>query len=114
MPRIDAYEFGQIRIEGETYHSDVIIYPDRIDDRWWRKEGHSLHIEDLSEVLRERPEVLVVGTGRHGMMRVPQETMEHVTFLGIQLIAEDTGKACETFNRMAAEKRVIAALHLSC
>jgi hypothetical protein len=37
---IDKYSFGSITIDGRTYDTDVIIYPERIDDRWWRKEGH--------------------------------------------------------------------------
>ncbi|MEQ8191120.1 MAG: hypothetical protein ABRQ39_24360 [Candidatus Eremiobacterota bacterium] len=44
---IDSYDFGTIKISGKTYKSDVIIYPDRVDGKWWRKEGHSLHPDDL-------------------------------------------------------------------
>jgi len=114
MKKIDCYEFGQVKIGGESYRSDLIIYPDRIDPQWWRKEGHSLQIEDLQGVVEARPEVLVVGTGRYGMMGIPQSTRDYLASLGIELIAEDTRRACETFNRMGQERRVVAALHLTC
>jgi hypothetical protein len=114
MKKIDSYRFGQIEIEGQTYRSDLIIYPDRIDSNWWRKEGHSLHVEDLSAVVEARPRILLVGTGRWGMMRIPQETRDFLASLDIALVAEDTGKACETFNRMASENQVVFALHLTC
>jgi hypothetical protein len=29
--------------------SDLIIYPERIDANWWRREGHRLTPEDLPE-----------------------------------------------------------------
>jgi hypothetical protein len=114
MKKIDSYRFGQIEIEGQTYRSDLIIYPDRIDSNWWRKEGHSLHIEDLSAVVEARPRLLLVGTGRWGMMRIPQEIRDFLASLDIVLVAEDTEKACETFNRIAGENQVVFALHLTC
>lgn len=114
MKKIDSYRFGQVEIEGQTYLSDLIIYPDRIDAHWWRKEGHSLHLEDLSAVAEARPDLLLVGTGRFGMMRIPQETKDFLASLGIALLAEDTEKACETFNRLRDEKKVVFALHLTC
>jgi len=114
MKKIASYRFGQVEIEGKAYRSDLIIYPDRIDDHWWRKEGHSLKVEDLAEVVAAQPEVLVVGTGRFGMMRIPQETRDYLSSLGIELIAEDTDRACRTLDRLAPERRVVAALHLTC
>jgi len=39
---IESYKFGEILIDGVTYTSDVIIYPDSVDFKWWRKEGHLL------------------------------------------------------------------------
>jgi len=114
MKKIDSYEFGQIEIEGKSYRSDLIIYPDRIDSRWWRKQGHSLQIEDLQGIVEARPEILVVGTGRNAMMAIPQSTRDYLSSLGIELIAEDTQKACQTFNRIGRERRAVAALHLTC
>lgn len=62
---IDSYEFGRIAVDGKNYTSDVIIFPDKVLDGWWRKNGHSLHLQDLKKVLEAepKPEVLVVGTG---------------------------------------------------
>ncbi len=112
---IDAYSFGRIVIDGRRYTNDVIILPNRVLDNWWRKEGHSLQIEDLKEVLKEELEVLVVGTGRWGLMKIPAETRNYVESNGIELIAQSTKKACETYNRLKQSgKKIMAALHLSC
>jgi len=112
---IKEYTFGQIKINSKTYTSDLIIYPDRINDNWWRKEGHLLLPEDLKEVIKVKPDVLVVGTGNPGLMKVPTSTKEWITSKGIKLIIEPTEKACQTYNKLSnSEKRVVAALHLTC
>jgi len=111
---IESYKFGQIVIDGKQYTSDVIIFSDRVKDSWWRKEGHRLSIEDIQDILKEKPDVLVVGTGYSGLMKILPETKERLKSEGIQLIAENTRKACETYNRLSKSRKVIAALHLTC
>ena len=112
---IKSYTFGSITIEGKGYSSDVIIYPDRVNSSWWRKEGHSLCVDDIKDVVEGRPEVLVVGTGNSGLMDVPKETRDWIQSKGIELIAEPTERACKTYNKLCEEnKKVVAALHLTC
>lgn len=111
---IDSYDFGRIVINGKRYNSDLIVFPDKVRDGWWRKEGHRLHVEDLKDVLEAKPEVLVVGTGYSGLMRVPSETRKYVESEGIELIAQNTTEACKTFNRLVKSRKVVAALHLTC
>ena len=111
---IDSYDFGKIVIDGKHFTSDVIIYPDRIDANWWRKEGHELHPDDLTEVVEEKPAVLVVGTGKWGLMEVLPETRDFLQSKGIKLIVEETDDACQTYNRLRGSERVVAALHLTC
>jgi len=112
---IDSYDFGQIVINGRRYTSDVIVFSERVRDSWWRMEGHRLHVEDIEgAVHEEKPEVLVVGTGYSGLMKVLPETENYLKSMGIELIVQNTREACKTFNRLVKSKRVIAALHLTC
>lgn len=112
--KIEHYSFGRITIDGRDYTSDVIIYPDKVDPSWWRKEGHRLAIDDLKNILGSKPEVLIIGTGAYGTMVVPKETEEYLKKKGIKLIADDTKSACETFNKLSGSGKVVAALHLTC
>jgi len=112
--KIERYSFGSITIDGRTYTSDVIIYPERVDASWWRKEGHSLNIVDLADVLKKKPEVLLIGTGSSGLMKVPKETLSHLESQGIEVHVALTAKAVEIFNKLQSAKRVIAAFHLTC
>lgn len=111
---IESYTFGRIVIKGQAYTSDLIIYPARVDARWWRKEGHRLQPVDLEEVMKEKPEILVVGTGYSGLMKVPPETSDYLRSQGIEVIAERTQEAWQTYNRLSQNRRVVAALHLTC
>jgi hypothetical protein len=114
VPRIEGYRFGQIIIDGRRYARDVIVYPDHVDDRWRREEGHSVAPADVWEVVEMRPEVLVIGQGAVGRMEVPDETVEVLEAAGIEVIAEPTGQAWETYNRLREARRTVAALHLTC
>ncbi|MFQ6085295.1 MAG: Mth938-like domain-containing protein [Candidatus Bathyarchaeia archaeon] len=111
---IDSYTFGRIVVNGKTYTNDVIVYPQFVDGRWWRKEGHRLCIDDIRSIVDRRPEVLVIGTGHSGLMKVLPETKEYVESKGIELVAQKTTEACDTYNRLLKSKRVVAALHLTC
>jgi hypothetical protein len=112
--KIDSYSFGRIVIDGKTYTSDVIIYPGRIDASWRRKEGHLLLLADVAELLRAKPDVLVIGTGYSGVMRVPRETVGEIAGKGIEVKVERTAKAVAVYNNLEGSKTVIAALHITC
>jgi hypothetical protein len=112
---ISDYAFGSIEIGGRRYTRDLIITPQGVQEGWWRKAGHRLDREDLSEVLAARPQVLVVGTGYYGNLRIPRETEDFLRDQGIALHAAPTGEAVQTFNALQREyARVVAALHLTC
>ena len=114
MNKIDSYQFGEIVIEGKRYSVDVIILPDRVQSNWWRKTGHELCLEDIAEVIDEKPDILVVGTGESGMMKVLPEVAQMAEAQGITLITEPTENACNTYNQLSRSKRVVAALHITC
>jgi len=112
--KIEHYSFGKITIEGMTYTSDVIIYPEKVNTSWWRKEGHNLQVVDLMDVIDANPQILVIGTGATGLMRVPKDTISHLQSKGIEVHVARTGEAVEIFNKLQKDKIVIAAFHLTC
>jgi hypothetical protein len=113
-PLIEGYRFGHLVIDGQSHTKDVIILPDRVIAGWWREEGHALHVGDLKAVFEARPDVLVIGQGAYGMMQVTAETEEALKAAGIQLIAQPSEQACQTYNQLRTRRQVAAALHLTC
>lgn len=113
-PSIHSYRFGRIVIDSQPYSQDVIILPDRVIPNWWRREGHSLHAADLEDVLAAEPDLLVVGQGAYGRMGVSDEVRQTLEQACIELVAQPTKQACETYNQLRDRKAVAAALHLTC
>ncbi len=112
---VNDYRFGRIVIDGSSYSSDVIIMPDKVIDGWWRKQGHELQIEDLNDVMPASPDILVIGTGCFGNMRVPEETVTFLEKHGITVKQAKTGDAVRLFNDLQKEcANIVAALHLTC
>lgn len=111
---IESYVFGRMIIEGQTYTSDLIIFPDRINHSWWRKSGHRLCLEDIKEVLKEEPEVIIIGTGFTDLMKVEEDVKRHAQSKGILLIIEKTKNAVQKFNELSSKKKTVGAFHLTC
>jgi len=98
---IDSYKFGAVVVDGRRYTSDIIVLPERVIDGWWRKEGHKVCAEDLEEIFNCEPEpqVLIVGTGYYGLVKILPEVKDILGSHGIELVAQPTGEACQTFNK---------------
>ncbi len=111
--KIDSYRFGQIVIDGKVYEHDVVLAGKEVR-RWVRKESHHVFWEDVEGLLDLKPEVVIFGTGAMGVMNVPPEVVSRLQEQGIEVIVERTGKACEVYNEISKEKKVVAVLHLTC
>lgn len=112
--KIDFYTFGKIIIDGKTYSQDVVIFPDKVESPWWREEGHRLQKKDITPFLKEKPELLIIGTGYYGVMEVPDEVKHYLDSQGVNYFIEKTQIACDKYNEVAKDKKVIALLHLTC
>ena len=112
---IENYNFGKILINGKEYNSDLIIFRDYIYDSWWRKEGHNLCFDDIKEIINKKPDVLIIGTGYFGLMKVSKELIENIKSSGIkQVMVKKTGDACTEYNKLYKKNNLIAAFHLTC
>ena len=111
---IDSYSFGRMEVDNQTYTSDLIIFSDRIQSSWWRKTGHRLCLEDLDDVFSEDLEVLVIGTGFSGLMKVEDDVKHKARVTGVELIIDKTEKAAQRFNDICVSKQTIGAFHLTC
>jgi hypothetical protein len=113
MPRLEGYSFGRIVVDGEEHTRDLIVLPDRVVANWWRRDGHSLVMEDLEEVEEELPERLIVGCGAHGQLRPDPAVVEALERRGVDVEALHTAEAVRRYQE-SDERRTAAALHLTC
>ena len=113
---IDSYVFGHIVVNGAHYKSDIIVFPEHVQEKWWRREGHKLQLIDIQEALESsQSRFLVVGTGKFGVMRVTEEVRSYCSEKDITLHAESTDKAVKMYNRLIlTSSEVLGAFHLTC
>jgi hypothetical protein len=111
---IDSYSFGKIKIQGQIFTKDLIILPDKIISPWWRSSGHKIVMEDLSEVFAYNFEILVIGTGFYGLVKVDLEVFDQLKKKEFSIITDRTNKAVELFNKNHFLKKTIGAFHLTC
>ena len=113
MARIEGYTFGRVVVDGVEHRKDLIVLPGRVVSSWWRREGHSVDLDDLADVLGDLPERLVLGTGADGRMRPRQETLAALEDRGVQVEVLTTPRAVRRYAELDPE-RAAAALHLTC
>jgi hypothetical protein len=82
---------------------------------WIRKSGHRLTLEDLKPVLETDAEILVIGTGKPGLMRPHATLVQDLQEKGITAMVMSSKKAAEKYNALAGTaKGVAACFHLTC
>jgi hypothetical protein len=113
MAELTDYSFGSLTVDGERYTRDLIVLPDRVVSDWWRREGHSLAIEDLEDVMDELPGRLILGCGAHGRLEPPRPVLEQLRARGVEVEAMPTAEAVERYGELDP-KQTAAALHLTC
>ena len=113
-PEIENYQFGRMVVDNEPHTRDLILLPEGVMANWWRKDGHRLDIDDLHEVLSATPDVLVVGTGAYGLMKIPQGTRQAIEDTGIRLRVARTEEAWQIYNDLREGCPTAWAFHLTC
>jgi hypothetical protein len=103
-----------MELDDKVYSKDLIILDKGMIYPWWRQQGHLLQPQDLGEVIESHCQLLIVGTGAHGMMVVPLSTRKFLEARNIKFIIENTDKAVKIFNKRKQYQKVAAAFHLTC
>ena len=115
QPIIDDYGFGEIIINGKKYRHDVVVTPSRIMPEWWRLEGHRLQLQDVRDFLLEDADLVIIGTGYDGMMRVDDEVVEAFKKRGKEVVVAKSRDAVKKYNEgVSAGKKVMLFIHLTC
>jgi hypothetical protein len=113
IARLENYSFGRLMVDGQEHTRDVIVLPERVVGDWWRRDGHSLAIEDLDEVLDELPARLVLGVGAHCRLHPDPAALAELERRGVEVECLPTDAAVRRYGELD-ERRTAAALHLTC
>jgi len=112
---ITKFTFGTITVGNQRYNSDIKIVNGEVVPDWWRDSGHRVDVGDILDILQNKPDIIVIGKGDPGYMKVADGLRDYAGNHGIELIAEQTPTAIQTFNRLFKEGRNVAAgFHVGC
>jgi len=68
----------------------------------------------MEHVLKENPEVVVIGKGTSGMASLSDDSKALLEERGIEIIEADTPEIGDKFNEISKTKRVAAIIHVTC
>jgi hypothetical protein len=113
MARLEGYRFGRLLVDGTEETKDVIVLPNRVVRNWWRFDGHALHMDDLSDVVDDLPERLIVGTGADQRMHPDPQALRELQGRGIEVEVLPTERAVKRYGELDPANTAVA-LHLTC
>ncbi len=88
---------------------------------WWdgkteyREKTHEFKMDEFLKLLERKPEIIVIGTGISGVLKVLEEVEQEAENKGVEIFKDTSPKAAEMFNGFVADKkRAVAVLHSTC
>jgi hypothetical protein len=115
--KIDKFKFGSITIDGKKYNRDVLIYPDgHVEKRKggrWMFGSHDIRKEEIEQICRDRPDLVIVGTGTDGRANLSFDGEGWSKDKGIELSVSPSGEAVEKVNEIR-DRKVAALIHITC
>ena len=67
---IEQYSFGSMTLSGKRYNSDLKIINGLVFPDWWRNKGHSVVVDEVTDILNATPDYLISGSGKFGLMKI--------------------------------------------
>src|SRR5262245_14380978 len=115
---VDEFQFGSVRIDGETFDHDVVIARGRVRKRKKKRSrpyreqlGHT-PLSLAEEIPWKAGKRLLVGTGAYGRLPVLDEVKAEAERRGVRLTLLPTPQAIEELNR--SDEDTVAILHVTC
>jgi hypothetical protein len=118
-PKIKGTGFGWIDIGDTHYDHDVIIHLDGSVTKRKKKlssevygTSHTISRAEAEFVYDQGAELLLVGTGQEGLVRLSEEAAAYFEGAGVRVELLETPKVAERWNGLHG--KVIALLHVTC
>ena len=113
MPRIRNVEFGNIKIDDETFgKEDFILFNDGFERV---EKSHQPSLEEFQSILLREPELVIFGTGFSGCVKINNMIKKEAENNKIEIVILPTPDALKKFQELSkAGKRVAARIHTTC
>ncbi len=102
---ITHFEWASFTIDGQVHSpeqgagKDILLYWEGVRP-WSERQGHDLKPKMLISALILKPDLLIIGNGVNGALKVGKKARQAVIDAGIpELLVLKTPAACEEYNR---------------
>lgn len=112
MVKINSFHFGSLTVNNKTYDNDMTIHWD--GEMNPRESDHTFSKGELIDLLLKEPEIIVIGTGTAGCVKIEKAAENFAKMKNVELIVKKTPEAIEEFNKLSKDKKVIAVMHVTC
>ena len=115
MVIINSTRFGSITVDGKIYDRDdnYIVFWDGEIIGLHTAERHTFGKPELDMILKKNPEIIIVGTGDSGYLKVSEKVRSLCQERGIKLVEMVSREAVTRFNQNL-DKRVVGFIHVTC
>jgi len=119
---IEKFSWGQFTINGEIHSEagegvgkDICIVNGQVT-AWAERKGHRLKTKMVACILDRDIDILLIGNGVNGAIKVLKKTQMMIYEHGVQtLIIMKTPEACQVYNEMIRQGKKVALLaHGTC
>lgn len=115
MAVINSTSFGSITIDDKKYDHDVIVTWQGKVKEATTEAKHLISEQEFLKMIFERPEVVVIGTGHDGRLKVSSKVLKFAKEKMVEAVILPTPEAVDKFNNLCKdEKRPVAYIHVTC
>lgn len=120
MPKIDKLSWAKIKVDGKDYHQVLLVGEEVIPRDVNKLESlfgttHRIGDWEKEKLLANQPEIVIIGNGWSGVLKVDEEFKAKCAKAGVDLRVVLTPKAAEEYNQLIKDgKRVNALIHTTC
>lgn len=118
-PEIQDTQFGSITIDGEVFGHDTVI---RLGGKVKKRKkklskqrygtSHTVSLEEAKRIFEEGAELLIVGTGQYGALKLSEEAEDYFQSKGCSVRPLPTPQAVQAWNK--AGDKAIGMFHVMC
>ena len=115
-----SYEFGKIVFNNIEYKKDIYVTTSssvkQRSDYCYKTfgTGHILSRIELEQNIDSKTKLLIVGLGANCSMKIQPGALDWLKEKNIEVIAEDTNTAIQTFNKLQYKQKTFGIFHLTC